>query len=482
MVWSLIKIVLFVVAVVAATMGVSWLLETSGEVQIAVANREFTVEPLTALLGLAALLFLFWLTLKVLVFVLGAFHFLNFDESSIFWRYRKRAKERKGFEALANGITALAAGEGKAAMAAAQKAERLLKRPELTNLIAAQAAEQSGDKRTATEVYKRLLEDNRTRFVGVRGLMKQKLEDGDTDTAMRLAEKAFALKPRHGETQDLLLELQAGAKNWGGARKTLDAKLRHGGLPRDVHKRRDAVLALSQAKEIMADGKTVEAREAAIEAHKKSPDLIPAAVLAAHSYIEKKQPKYALRLLKKAWELQPHPDLAAAFAAIAPDETASERITRFNTLTSIHPDHPESIMLLAELHIAAEDFPGARRALGDLVETDPNARNLTIMAAIERGEGSDDAIVRGFLARALTASRGPKWVCDKCQSVNGDWAPVCSNCGGFDTLSWREPPKSDGASDVGNEMLPLIVGAPAAPEEPTSETVVDITPEESRAS
>ncbi len=32
-------------------------------------------------------------------------------------------------------------------------------------------------------------------------------------------------------------------------------------------------------------------------------------------------------------------------------------------------------MLMAELYIAAEDFPEARRALGDLVENDaPNAR------------------------------------------------------------------------------------------------------------
>ena len=62
-------------------------------------------------------------------------------------------------------------------------------------------------------------------------------------------------------------------------------------------------------------------------------------------------------------------------------------------------------MLMAELHIAAEDFPEARRALGDLAETNPTARSLTIMAAIERGEGSDDAVVRGWLAKALNASR-----------------------------------------------------------------------------
>jgi len=35
---------------------------------------------------------------------------------------------------------------------------------------------------------------------------------------------------------------------------------------------------------VIAEGKTIEAREAAIEANRLSPDLIPAAVMAAQSY------------------------------------------------------------------------------------------------------------------------------------------------------------------------------------------------------
>ena len=105
----------------------------------------------------------------------------------------------------------------------------------------------TGDTKKATEVYKRLLGDDRTRFVGVRGMMKQKLAEGDTDTAMKLAEKAFALKPKHEEVQDILLRLQAEGGDWKGARETLGAKLRQGLLPRDVHRRRDAVLALQEA-------------------------------------------------------------------------------------------------------------------------------------------------------------------------------------------------------------------------------------------
>ena len=130
----------------------------------------------------------------------------------------------------------------------------------------------------------------------------------------------------------ILLRLQAEHSDWTGARKTLGSKLKHGSLPRDVYRRRDAVLAVSEAKDVIAEGNSIEAREAAIEANRLSPDLIPAAVMAARGYIEKGKPRNASRIVIKAWEAHPHPDLAAVFAEIEPGETPISRIKRFGAL------------------------------------------------------------------------------------------------------------------------------------------------------
>lgn len=457
MLWSLIRVVLFVVIVAALTLGAGYLLETDGGIRVSVANTEFNLRPLQAVIAMIALVVVIWLFLKLLSLLVATLRFLNGDETALS-RYRDRNRERKGFQALADGMMALASGEGRVAMSRAARAEKYLRRPELTNLIAAQAAEMAGDRKKAEAVYMQLLTDDRTRFVGARGLLKQKLADGDTDVAMKLAEKAFALKPKHEETQNILLRLQAGHEDWAGARKTLAAKLQYGSLPRDVHKRRDAVLALGEARDVFAEGQSIQAREAAIEANRLSPDLIPAAVMAARSYIDQERPRYATRVLKKAWEAHPHPDLAAAFAGIAPSETPTGRLKRFAALTGIRPGDPETRMLLAELQIAAGDFPAARKAMGDLATEQPTTRSLTIMAAVERGEGADDAVVRGWLTRALTASRGPQWVCDNCQSIHSRWGPVCSKCSGFDTLGWRVPAGGEVAMPGSTEMLPLIVG------------------------
>ncbi len=470
MLWSLTKIIAFVLLVTALTYGGTQLMEVDGGTTVDVAGQEFTLSPLEMVFALVALVVAVWLGLKLMALLVATFKFLNGDETAIS-RYFDRNRERKGYEALSEGMMALASGEGHLAMTKAARADKYLKQPQLTNLLTAQAAEMTGDRKTAEETYKKLLADDKTRFVGVRGIMKQKLAEGDTDTAMALAQKAFALKPKHEETQDVLLRLQAEKSDWEGARKTLGAKLKSGSLPRDVHKRRDAVLALSQARDILDEGKTIEAREAAIEANRLSPDLIPAAIMAARGFISEGNARYATRVLTKAWNAQPHPDIAAAFAEIVPDETPDARIKRFTSLTKATADNPETKMLMAELQISAEDFPAAKRALGDLVEKQPTARVLTLMAAIERGEGADDSVVRGWLTKALTAPRGPQWICDKCQHIHAAWGPTCVNCGAFDTLAWKTPPMSEVAMPAGTEMLPLIVGRAADAALPSTQVV-----------
>jgi HemY protein len=472
MIWSLIKVLLFVAAIAGLTYGAGFLMDTGGGIRIAMAGQEYTLGPLQALIAIMVLLVTMWILLKLIGLVVATLRFLNGDETAIS-RYFDRNRERKGYQALSEGLMALASGEARVALSRAAKAEKLLNKPELTTLLIAQAAEMAGDTKRASEAYKSLLEDSKTRFVGVRGLMKQKIAEGDTATALKLAEKAFVLKPKHAETQDLLLSLQTGQSDWRGARVTLGAKLKAGALPRDVFRRRDAVLALQEARVVMDEDASIEAREAAIEANRLSPDLIPAAAMAARSFIAKGDKKGATRVLTKAWKAQPHPDLAAAFAEISSSETTLERLKRFKSLTAINPDHSETRLLLAELNLTAEEFPAARRALGDLASTKPNGRSLSIMAAIERGEGADDAVVRGWLARALTAPRGPQWCCDKCQAIHAQWGPICDNCEGFDTLSWREPTEATGPSATGTELLPLIVGTPQIEQAPLAPEIVD---------
>lgn len=458
MFWTLIKILLFVAIVVGLAYGAGMLMDSNQTVGLMLLDMEFVLGPVQAVIALIVFIFALWVVLKLLGFAMAVLRFMTGDETAI-RRFFMRNREKRGLDALLSAMIAQAEGDGKTAIAKAEKAHKLLNRPVMTNLLVAQAAEMKGNQALAIESYKALLTDNRSRFVGVQGLMRAKLGEGDKDNARALAAKALEMQPAHEATQNMLLQLQTEAEDWAGARKTLMVKKSSGYLPRDVWRRRDAILALQDADSMAAAGDLARAREAAIEANRLSPDLIPAAVSAAQALVAQDKGSYAAKVIKRAWKVQPHPELAAAYAAIEKGETPSQRRTRFEKLLQIQPDADEARLLRAELLIVEEDFPAARRALGDLCTTNPTVRALTIMAAIERGEGADDAVVRGWLARALTAKRGPQWVCGKCQHVHASWQAICDNCGAFDTLEWRDVPDSAGPSATQTELLPLIVGS-----------------------
>ena len=457
MLWTLFKTILFFVLVAAASLAASLLIDTSGGVRIVLGSIEINMSPLTSVIALMGLMAVVLLALKALSLLGAVFSFLAGKETALS-RFMERNRQGRGFRALSEALTALGAGEGAAAIKRAERAGRLLGRPELANLITAQAAEVAGDRKRAEEAYKELIKDRDTRFVGVHGIMRHRLSDGDADTALKLAETAYALKPRHGEMQDAVLLIRARRRDWAGAREVLRSKLKCGNLPRDVHRRRDAVLAVGQARDLLESGNAVEAHKVAIEANRLSPDLIPAAVMASRAHVAGGATRHAAKVLSHAWRVQPHPDIASAMAEIEPGESPTRRIKRFRKMLRIHPGHRETKLIEAELNIAAGDFAAARTAMGDVALSEPDARALAIMAAIEREAGGTGAEVRGWLAKSLSAPRGPQWVCDRCQHIHERWEPVCENCEALDTLSWSTPPSGSITTMAGVEVVPLIVG------------------------
>jgi HemY protein len=193
-----------------------------------------------------------------------------------------------------------------------------------------------------------------------------------------------------------------------------------------------------------------------------APGLAPAAAFAARRHAHDGEKARAARLLKDAWRLSPQPEIAQAFAELAPEEDPAARRRRFRDLIGANPDHDESRYLAAELAIADSDWRGARKAMGDLPSEKPTHRSLALMAAIEKGEGGSEAVVRGYLARAVSAPRGAHWVCDRCGAAPGEWSALCGACKGFDTLEWRDGPSGD--ESMGAAMLPLMMDDPVEPE------------------
>lgn len=453
MIWSLLKILSFVAAIAAVSLFASFIAESGSDVRLVIADYEISTSSFTFAVLLILLFPSFWLIFFLVGLTKATVDFFLGDETAL-TRYFNRNRQKRGYEALADGLLALSSGEPKLAMAKAKRAENLLRRPEITNIIIAQAAERSGDKAKAVFTYKGMLKNPSTRFAGITGLLRHKLEDGDTTTALKLAERAFLINPNHDELQNTLLRLQSSEEDWEGARRTLAAKLKYRKIPRDVYRRRNAILTLTDAQNKIARGEGGEIE--AIAANRESPSLVPAAVLAAEVKSRVGDKKTAEGILRKAWLILQHPDLAATFASLEPDESPGERRRRFEKFLGKSRSQSESRMLMAELCIADSDYAAARQEIGNLPTEQPTVRSLAIMAAVERGEGRSDAVVRGWLAKAVSASRGPQWNCEICRRHHAEWVPICESCGGFDTLAWSESAEKEELPESHAGLLTLV--------------------------
>ena len=404
MLGRLIYVVIIMAVLLAGAFAFDFLAKEPGTLTIDYNDRlwEFSLFKAAVLLVVAivAILIAIW----VVKFAIALIRFCLLDDKA-FDGFLGKYRERKGLNALAKGLVALESGDGKQAYKNAQLAQKKLRRPELTRLLNAKSAKMMGEGERAAAYYKAMLEEPSTAFVGAQGLLEQALEEKNTDRALKLARKAIELKPKDEPTLETLFSLQSQKFDWDGARKTLSVQRRAKYLPSLEADRREAVLALAQSEDANDLGETEHARALAVEAAKLDPTNAGAVSTAVKHLVDTGSKRAASKIVQDSWRARPSAQLAAAYASIEPDESPIERRRRFEGLFSLHPQHPETRFLQAELALVAEDWGSARKAIEDLRETEPSARSCAIMAAIARGEGEPDHVIRGWLARALGAPR-----------------------------------------------------------------------------
>jgi HemY protein len=422
----MIRVLIYVALVFLLAIGFAWLAERPGDVAITWQGYEVRTSLAIAAAG-AALVFVaiavVWAIVRAVIRTPQAVgHFFG-----------ARRRDR-GYRALSRGMIAVGAGDARAARRAAQESVVLLGKEPLVLLLAAQAAQIGGDSAAARKAFEALSEAADTKVLGLHGLFVEARRQGEHAAARHFAEEAALIAPATGWAGSALFEYQCKAGDWQGALATLSANADAKIVDRDKARRLRAVLLTARAMEL-EPGHPDEARTLAVEAHRLAPDLVPAAVTAARLSTRAGEIGRATRLLEAAWKTSPHPEIAEAYAAVRPGDSARDRLKRVRRLQDLRANHPEGAMAVARAAIDARDWQAARSALGGLMRAEPTERVCLMMAEIEEGEHGDQGRVRSWLRRALSARRDPAWTADG--RVFEAWAPVSPLSGRVDAFEWR---------------------------------------------
>ena len=426
------RVILLAVLILVVAGCAAWLKQNPGTVTIewlgwradtSVAMLAFLIAVVTVL---GALIYRFWRFLRAL-------------PATIVDALRLR-RRRRGYEALSAGMIAAAAGNSSEAQKQAKRAEAMLEDLSATRLLRAEAARLDGDTATARRTYEEMSENPDTALIGLRGLLDQADTAGDSAEALRLAEKAYRSYPKARGIVERLFQLQTEFGHWAAADRTLSEALRNKIFPTAEARQWRAAVVLERSRLAERETDIESALAFAREAQQLDPDLVPAAAQHARLLGVQGKTRRAQRLIEKAWPQHPHPDLAAAYGALYEDEEPLQRVKRFQRLLSFRPDHPEGHIALAEVALEAELWGEARSHLGQAADRALTPRLCRLFADLEEAEHGDIVESRRWLERAAAAEPDLAWVCGSCGDVSGRWNAHCGNCGGFDTMEWRQPP------------------------------------------
>jgi HemY protein len=232
-----------------------------------------------------------------------------------------------------------------------------------------------------------------------------------------------------------VLQVQTARKSWEAAALTLDQQGRNGLLPKGAAAKKRAAMLTAEA--IAAESNdSARAMELASKALDLDPALVPAAAIVARNHIASNSTRRAMKVLRNAWNLSPHPELAELIMRADAAGNADAGFERVRDTVGAAADNIENAVALAQAAIAARRFDVAREALSTYVDDHPQARVCALMAQIE--DSSDDkGRVKEWLARALHAPRDPMWVSDGV--ANTRWVAVSPVTGEIVPCEWKTP-------------------------------------------
>lgn len=348
-------------------------------------------------------------------------------------RLRQR-RDDAGHRALTLGFLAVSAGEPAQAIKYASRAGRLMRAPQLTGLLTAQASHLNGDHQAASRYFTSLLDDGETAFLGHIGLMRLAIDDQDSAKARDAARAALAIKPTSVLAARHLLKLEARRADWQAALPALDVVSKFQKKSKNkssnseqVHNlsRQRCALEFLRAGDLLASDRQA-AMSALVASLKIDPGFLPALIILADLYLEDEAFVKAAKILEKGFQRTPHSALVERLKHAWKSNDGQFIARLVKLLKGVDKKYHRLACHLVAAQARALGLDGEAKRL--LCE----GSNIIGKAQATCNATDDDEV-------NLFDDSQPLWQCLCCKNLNEDWGPFCPACDEFASLVWQRP-------------------------------------------
>jgi HemY protein len=449
------RVIAYVVSMAVVVAAAVWLADRPGAVSIRWLDWQIDTSVPVLILALVVAGWILYAAWRLILWI--------FSTPARMAARQERLRTHRGYEALAHGLAAAAAGQAKEARRLAARAEKLLDKPHLTAVLSAQAAHLAGEVDQARTHFTALLEHPKTVALGVRGLLHDALTRQDADEAIDLAHRARKHAPADKGLAETLYGLLARAGRIKEAEALVEDAQKKKAMDPALAARRRAVLAHERGNQSQAAGNTRDALDHARRAVKSDPSFSVGAAALAVRRAALGQTRRALRVLSDAWAKSPAPELVAAARTALAGETPLAVLRRLEKITAVNREHPETHKALGEAALAARLWGEARRHLHAALQARPTQGVYRLLAKLEDEEFGNHVAAHEWLEKAAHAPPDPSWACTACGAPAPEWTLRCTSCGAVDTLAWVASHAPSPVAAAEALPQPLGTGQAAAP-------------------
>ena len=386
---------------------------------------------------------------------------------------RTATRREKGYRAVTRGLEAIAAGDGRAARNHAERAGKFLGGAAAARILAAQAAQLSGDENAAEASLAALVEAPETQLLGLRAQYARAIRDRDLVSAEAHAAEAFDLHPGAQWAFVAAFDLALDRGDFLAAREVLSRALRAKAITADKARRGAAALTAADAFAAFKAGDLARAAEEAERAAKDAPDFSPAAILAARLAAQRGDERKAAKVLTAAFAGAPAPALIEELARIHDAAPALARADALDRIAATNASARAAQMARAQAALLRGEAADAAAMLEDALRHSATADVLRLMAeaqaALHGEAAAHDWLLRAAAARGDEGLRAE----DHFRITADGWRRLVGEYMEHGRLT--APPLHDGPPGLSDELMksltppravPLIAPPPSADAEP----------------
>ena len=246
--------------------------------------------------------------------------------------------------------------------------------------------------------YHELLQYDKTKMLGLKGLITLRVAKKRYQDALFYAEKAFNLQPKTDWLLKYLIEIYLVLELYLQAEKIIKKASDCDFISKDEANSLLINNYITHANYCVVNSSVVEAVALLEKALKINPAHQDTVFILARLYSQDNNKKMAQRIIEKAWKKSPSVDLAKFMLSVYQEYNVNKKIKLLEELIDQALEDKSGYLALAELYIEEDMLPQARSVMDKLLAFyPPDSYMSKLMALIESKAQNNHSIITNWL-------------------------------------------------------------------------------------